>query len=176
MSSSAPSDFMLSVHPSANSSQSSLGIHRAPRLETDKLDFLHNYDAVSETGHYSPVTSHAQGIPFVEYSQSSGGGCDNMGASQTATATSLAIGSGAASLMNSAGENGSRSDMDMGVPYSVDNQVQQQRQQRQQQPQPSPIPMSGSSYNEGGTYQMQPYTHSQQQVSPSEGNAQYGYY
>ncbi|KAL5528590.1 hypothetical protein ACEPAF_7726 [Sanghuangporus sanghuang] len=49
---------------SAASSRSSF--HMAPRLtrlETDKLDFIHNIDSVSETGHYSPV-SHPSPAPF----------------------------------------------------------------------------------------------------------------
>lgn len=49
---------------SAASSRSSLNIApRLARLETDKLDFIHNIDSVSETGHYSPV-SHPSPAPF----------------------------------------------------------------------------------------------------------------
>ncbi|KAH8119124.1 hypothetical protein DFH11DRAFT_1539988 [Phellopilus nigrolimitatus] len=53
--------YPLSLPASAVSSRSSLGLSMPrppvlPRLDTDKLDFIHNYDAVSETGHYSPVS------------------------------------------------------------------------------------------------------------------------
>ncbi|THH09119.1 hypothetical protein EW145_g2228 [Phellinidium pouzarii] len=60
--------YMHSAPPSVNSSRSSLGMSLAPptalpHLDTDKLDFMHNFDAVSETGHYSPV-SHSGSITF----------------------------------------------------------------------------------------------------------------
>ncbi|KAI5123073.1 hypothetical protein M0805_000507 [Coniferiporia weirii] len=53
--------YMHSAPPSANSSRSSLGMFVPPpsaplRLDTDKLDFYNNFDDVSETGHYSPVS------------------------------------------------------------------------------------------------------------------------
>lgn len=59
---------------SAGSSRSSLGFRSRPlRLETDKIDFMHNFDAVSETGHYSPV-SHPSPAPFeFPLSEQSGG-------------------------------------------------------------------------------------------------------
>lgn len=55
---------------SAASSRSSLGIpsqrhhtRHLQRIDTEEMGFRRNFDAVSETGHYSPV-SHPASIPF----------------------------------------------------------------------------------------------------------------
>lgn len=159
MSSSGPSDFMLSVAPSVNSSRSSLGVHCAPtvpRIATDKLDldFLHNFDdtAVSETGHYSPVANHAQSIHAFDFPPPSSSAA-TQGIPTSRSTASLEFAS-------SAGHAGSRSDFDLPLLYPVDNQVQHASQPQPQQGHSSSV---ASSLTGNGTY-------------PSASSQQYGYY
>lgn len=162
----------MSSSRSAGSSRSSLNVPsahppRLRRIETDKLDFLHNYDAVSETGHYSPVShSNSGGFDFGEHVGSRLNNVSPMRGAQSGGVVSMRDG-----MEQDNGSMNHASPQQYGLDRSSSREQQHQSQSHSPfHPSPGPFTKDGTYIQQHASSSYSLSTHSQDNIAP------YGYY